>query len=354
MQRSIVLTLIVVICLLGISGVLVLVTSAPLPLAPFAVPGQTLEPDVNPNANVLTERGAQVTVMTWNIAFGYGLGANSEDAPPRPEADQAQRLAAIASFLKNNGPDVLLLQEVDFHAKRSHLVDQYSYLMREAGYSYGARVVNWSKRFIPWPLLRYWQWIGPMASGGAVLSRYPICGHRAYEHPLPIANNFLYNMYYMNPYTQLVRICAGNESFFVLNSHFDTGSKIEREREARALERIVIEGRAAAAVALVGGDFSSIPPEDPLQVVASENAREGYRGDKTVAIVRAVPRLKDVFTKLTTHPTPELLRTYPVDRPDARLDYLFIDEAIAVSGVDVVRMTGTMSDHFPVRATLRW
>ena len=311
------------------------VATSPVAEEPAELAKTSLEPTVNPEAPVLTVRGRHVTVMSWNLSFGYGPRASASH-PPRPSrAALDQRLESLAAFLKNNGADILLLQNLDFRSDRSHRVDQFDTLMRAGNYAYGVRAVSWSRRFVPLPLKPWGQWLGQVVAGGAILSRYPICGHLVNEYPGRKEKDFLDSAFRHQRFSQRARICAGDSQFFVINSVFEASTPEEHEKESASIERFVVDSREEAPVLAVGGTL--------------QGPTAGHH-----AAIRPPQHLIDIFAKGAPGLPSELTRTYPTVNPTSRPDFLFIDDRVRLGNAAVMHLAGTMSDHYPVHAELSW
>ena len=55
----------------------------------------------------------QLTVLTWNISYAYGIGSSGRGYIPHNEAEFKDRLARMGKIIKDSGADIVFLQEVD-------------------------------------------------------------------------------------------------------------------------------------------------------------------------------------------------------------------------------------------------
>src|SRR4051812_29112696 len=114
-------------------------------------------------------------VLTWNISYGYGMGSEgTADYEPRPQTHFESSLNSISELVRNLDIDVVLLQEVDFHAKRSCYLQELDVLARKSGLLYRNEIVTWNAPYIPFPGLNPRRQFGRIVSGGGILSKHAI------------------------------------------------------------------------------------------------------------------------------------------------------------------------------------
>ena len=93
-------------------------------------------------------------ILSWNIGYA-GLGKDSDffmDGGKEVQAADGETvysyLDGIADFLKDEDPDLLMLQEVDRNSKRTYGMDEAAILARgESAFAY-----NYSCPFVPYPM----------------------------------------------------------------------------------------------------------------------------------------------------------------------------------------------------------
>jgi endonuclease/exonuclease/phosphatase family metal-dependent hydrolase len=272
----------------------------------------------------------RLVVVTWNIAYGYGPGSEAHDYRPRSAAAFGERLAAIGALLRQLGPDIALLQEVDFQARRSHRVDQALALQTATGLPYAAAAVGWSARYVPYPPWPPTHHVGAVASGGVVLSRLPILRQKILHHPRPAGHPFWYNAFYLRRYSQAVQIQLGGRQATVINSHLEDADAANRLLQAERLAALAAS--CGEELLLLGGDLNADP------------------ADPALAVLR---RLGEVHELTAARPGAEAPLTFPSTAPTVCLDHLFAVRSWAVDEVGVVGAAGDLSDHLPVRAVLR-
>jgi endonuclease/exonuclease/phosphatase family metal-dependent hydrolase len=274
----------------------------------------------------------QLTVVSYNI--GYLSGLTNQQAVVRDRAlydrNQATAIAALAAL----EPDILALQEIDFDAYRSFNLNQQYAVSAALGLAYGAIAVNWDKRYVPFP---YWP---PQAhykqvvSGQAVLSRYPIRRNERLVLERVPTNPFYYNALYLDRLAQVTEIDLSGQTLVVINVHLEAFDAPTRTRQTQVV-RDLAEGYAKDYPVLLLGDFNS-----------SLNRPE--EGDSP-----SIQLLLDSPLLAPAQPAAEGF-TFPSDRPQYALDYIFYTPAtLEVVETGVVDAAAQASDHLPIQAQVR-
>lgn len=276
-------------------------------------------------------KAKRLRVLTWNIAYAYGPGSEAYDFKPRPKAAFDDRLARIAGVIRAAEADLVLLQEVDFRSRRSHYADQLAELQRACGFPYAAAAVGWSVRFLPFPLWPLERQVGPVASGGGLLSRLPLAAHEVLYHPQPAGNSRVYNAFYLRRYTQVAEIRAPGGAFVVMNSHLEDTDAGSRAASVRTLLERVAGSRPPVLVA--AGDLNAGPAQD------------------AVRSLRRAPGLEDAFLKAGRPDSDAAAYTFPSGAPDRRLDHVFLGRGAELESLEVLQV-GDVSDHLPVLAVI--
>jgi endonuclease/exonuclease/phosphatase family metal-dependent hydrolase len=190
----------------------------------------------------------QLKILTWNIAWGYGLGSDGSAYEPKPLSHFESSLQSMSEMIHNLGVDIVFLQEVDFKSSRSHNEEQLDILSRKSGLLYRSQEISWDKAYVPFPGISPARQFGRILSGGGILSRYPIKKIASIHLPKPDENLKLYNWFYLNRYLQIVEI----EGLRFCNLHLEAFSKSNRQlhlaKLAAALEEYQVD--------FAGGDFN--------------------------------------------------------------------------------------------------
>jgi len=289
-----------------------------------------------------------IRVMTWNIGFGGGLKGGPTDR--HPGAEVRQNLGSIASAIKSARSDVVLLQEVDRPSSRTGGIDQLEFLMKQTGLTHACFVATWKNNYVPFPYLPISGHIGPVVSGQAVLSRFPIVECRRVGLPQPQSNKWWYNRFYLHRAVQHVILKVGSVAsedgtIDVMNVHLEAFSNDNRRQQAAILVDYV-RGHAASRPLVLGGDFNSIPPFS-VKTKGFVDEDIDFSGDVTIEQIQRIPGLSEVIIDETPGLPPTVFFTYPAQSPSRRLDYVF-HRGFTGSILTRVPRSATFSDHLPV------
>lgn len=258
--------------------------------------------------------GESLKAMTWNIAWAYGPGSDGKGYAPKPESHFIQNLETIAGVIRAEKPDLVLLQEVDLHAWRSHSLNQLHALAKEAHFPFAAEGLSWKANYLPFPGLNPKRHFGKIRSGGAVLSRVPLKSNTIQLLPKPASYPALLRMFYLFRYVQTVEIDCGSRTLRLGNVHLEAFDEKNRLEHLRLLSRIPLQ--------LVGGDFNTDVSKSSQSI-----------GSLTLASPADA--------------------TFCTPAPTQKLDHFAFDsaqlECLSVRALP----TGTESDHRPVVAEFR-
>jgi endonuclease/exonuclease/phosphatase family metal-dependent hydrolase len=305
-------------------------------------------------------------VMTWNIKFGGGridfwfdcYG----DRVLMTEEEVISNLQGLADLINEQQPAILLLQEVDVNAKRSAYIDQVQWLLDHTHLNYGAYASHWQNQFIPSDGL------GPMDSGNAVLSVFPLSGGKRIPLPLRSDQDAITRHFYLKRNILRVRVDVPLGGIWVLNVHTSAyaqdGTKKEQldifKEETDKLNNMGFR-------VLAGGDLNEIPPgsvrthDFPDSVCEDEEFLADDYSQETGWLL-------DFYNDPSYYPaialgeyvaaeTPEGDNPYYTHTTDKygwwtrKLDYLFSNLQPLENGT-VLQNTMTLSDHAPVTANL--
>ncbi|MCC7442773.1 MAG: endonuclease/exonuclease/phosphatase family protein [Bdellovibrionales bacterium] len=292
----------------------------------------------------------ELTLLTWNLSYAYGQGSEGRRFRAKPRDHFGKALESIAATIRASGADIVLLQEIDFGSRRSHHMNQLAALSEWTGLPYAAPAVSWHARWVPFP---YWppsEQFGPVVSGGAVLSRFPITRAQVHLFPRLPEQPWWYRAFYPHRYVQRVDLELGpGRTFTVVNLHLEAFLQEARERQARELSAALSEG-AFGDVSVVGGDFNTVPPEASRFRDFNDGTEDAYLGDVTLPLIRDVRGLRETVPVDAYRADESAYFTFPAHAPNRRLDYLFLAERLGAKEWGVVRAAGTVSDHLPFRA----
>ena len=243
---------------------------------------------------------ASLRVLVWNIHAGA-------------DADGVDNIERVARRIRDEGADVVLLQEVDRGVARSRGVDQPAALARLTGLhaAFGKSLDYQGGEY-----------------GIATLSRWPVVAQATL--PLPVAPPQPRSGGATTPRAALVVHIAAPASaggpLVVMNSHIDA-SRDERWRlqEAAHLARIADSlVRQRAGLVLAGGDMNSEPAS-------------ATQATLTAGVLR------DAWTACGHAANDSATLTYPARAPRKRIDYLYLTGEATCRSVRVVE--DEASDH---------
>jgi endonuclease/exonuclease/phosphatase family metal-dependent hydrolase len=289
-----------------------------------------------------------ITVVSWNIAWGYGWGSEGSGKARSKEHFEGS-LPRVASAIKAANADIVLLQEIDFDATRSHRMDQLRMIGERTGLRYGAAAPSWVANWVPFP---YWppsEHFGAMSSGGAVLSRWPIASNHVELLEKPGANAWWYNLFYLFRYLQRCEIRAGERTLVVYNTHLEAFDGDNRMEQAEHLKRVI----APTPLTIFGGDFNTVPPESKVRGGYPDEPTSHHENDRTLETLRKIVGLRDSIPPEIFEKAEQDFMTFPSHAPNRKIDYIFYGEGFEVIEARVLKEAGEVSDHLPVLVRLR-
>lgn len=192
----------------------------------------------------------RLTLAAYNIRHGLGaepFSCKKHARPPRQELDN--RLARLAALLVETGPDLLVLNEVDFASCRTYHINQAAYLAEHAGYPFWVEQTNVDAALFCWRH-RY---------GNALLSRYPLAdphlvrlpGHSWWEPLCWGKKEGLLCSAYPTPEIPI--------KFLAI--HLDHRLETTRLKSVRVFDQL---RRTSPDSFIMAGDFNSSPAHYPL------------------------------------------------------------------------------------------
>jgi endonuclease/exonuclease/phosphatase family metal-dependent hydrolase len=304
--------------------------------------------------------GQALKVMTWNIqylagkryVFWYDMADGSgPDERPTPE-DIAYNLDEVARVIRDENPDIVLLQEVDDGAKNTDYVNQLALLQARVTdlFPCSTEAFYWKSDFIPNPHI-----FGSVGTKLATLSRFQLDKAERLQLPSPegnlIARQFEPRHALLVSYLPM----TNGKHLAVVNAHLGDFHPDDDtlQRQVDFTAHLLDSFESAGAQWIAGGDFNSLPKGQYPRL--APELRGEYAPDS---------QLKALWDKYPMVPSnddangPERgrwLTRFPndprVNGPDRTLDYLF--HSPTIGRIDArVRQDDTLliSDHLPVIA----
>lgn len=317
----------------------VLTYSCPI-TAPVLMPGQALK------------------VMTWNIqylagkryVFWYNLEDDSGPDTRPTRDDMAYSLDEVSRVIRDERPDLVLLQEVDDNAKASGYQDQLALLQERLIdiYPCSTQAFTWKADFVP-----DWHIFGSVGRTLVTLSRFQI--EHAERLQLPVADANVISRQFQPKPALLVNYLPLNDGgqLAAINtqldppSHDNSNLRAQMQTVATLVDKLESQGTPW----LIGGDFNLLPIGQFLRLPAP--LRLSYSADSELHLlwekypmIPSNPEATGIDRELWLTHFPNDPR---VEEPDRTLDYLFHSPKLQrIEGYVRQEDTLTISDHLPV------
>ncbi len=316
--------------------------------------------DFNPPAQMkLTTEGiakkrqladAPIRLISWNIGYG-GLGKEMDffydgGNKVRATKEQSQEwMHQISRWIaQNSDVDFLLLQEVDFKAKRTYFKDQSQQLAPLLPYHEMIRAVNYKIPFVPVPVYN------PMGKVEAGMLTFT--AHKSFENirfAYPQIAGWPDRMFLLDRCFIKSRFATslGNE-LVVFNTHnsafIDDPAKMQQELQT-IRDQMLLEYQLGNFV-IAGGDWNMNPPD--LQNI---NYSTGDRF--TAAPVHFPDHFLPENWKFAFDPKApsnrQLHEAYQKGiTGTTTIDYFILSPNISLKNIETIDLNFDMSDHNPV------
>ncbi|MCK9290974.1 MAG: endonuclease/exonuclease/phosphatase family protein [Bacteroidales bacterium] len=295
-----------------------------------------------------------LSFISWNIGYA-GLDVGMDffyDGGKKTRTDELttrNNLNRIIEFLQYEPVDFILLQEVDFKAKRSYRINQADLISLGLSEYNHVQVVNYDVPFVPVPLTNP---MGQVYAGMMTLTAFSIEGAMRYAYPQIVGwpdRLFLLDRCFIETRHRL----PNGADLVILNTH---NSAFVADQQRMQLELNVIKTRMleeyeAGNYVLAGGDWNMNPPDFtpsadfgghhylPLPVVIPDNM---LPATWQIAFDTQAPsnrHLDEAYAKGSTGST--------------TIDFFIVSPNIELLEIKVIDLNFENSDHNPVQMKIR-
>lgn len=310
--------------------------------------------------------GEELLVMTYNVKFAGGrvdfFFDCHGDRALMDEDEVLDHLEGLAAKIRQVDPDIILLQEVDVASKRSAYVDMMQWLLDNTDLNYGVYASHWKADYIPSDGL------GPMDSGNAILSRWPLSDAARIPLDLVEEQDGLTQYFWLRRNVLRTRVEVPRyEPVWVLNVHAEAYSRDGTKKkhiDAFKAELDVLADQGQFVIG--GGDLNALPPgSDKLDgfedsICEGEFEADDYSGE-TDWLDPLYTDYAEVIPTEVYVADQARYATHTTDKDgfwNRRLDYLFtngtwrdglVHQSIELGGME----TMPLSDHAPVTGKVK-
>lgn len=302
--------------------------------------------------------GQALKVMTWNIqylagkryVFWYDMADGSgKDERPTHE-DIAYDLDEVARIIRDEQPDIVLLQEVSDGAKNADYQNQLALLQERVTdlYPCSTEAFYWKADFIPDLHIR-----GSVGMKLATLSRYRIDHAERLQLPLP-ETNIISRQFKPRPALLVSYLpLRDGEQLAVINTHLSKSARDDDtlQRQIQVTGKLLDTLESNGTPWLIGGDFNLLPLGQYRRLPVEQQAP--YNPDSELHVLWDKYPMIPSNSEASGIDRSQWLTFFPndtrVDGPDRTVDYLFHSPKLKRIGARVRRDdTLLISDHLPV------
>ncbi len=263
-------------------------------------------------------------ILNYNIGY---LGGLLDKKNKRPSSIFEENLKQLLTHIKRIAPDIISLQEIDYHSSRSFYVDQENEIA-SLGYNYVGRTVNWDEQYVPYP---YWPpsvHFGRTLSGQSIISKYPLSHQKRIVLERVATDPFYRNAFYLERLAQICEVDLDGETIILINIHLEAFDAPTRAIQFEEVLTLLEQYKKTHPVILLG-DFNS-------------EARDQQ------AVIHGLLERTDLGNVAFNAENPA--NTFDSKNPSSRIDYIFytIDDFQEVHG-KVLNEFGEISDHLPIQ-----
>jgi endonuclease/exonuclease/phosphatase family metal-dependent hydrolase len=292
--------------------------------------------------NYPTAVQSTIRLMSYNIGFGAGLDNLKGSVHTRTKIKE--NIASICKVAQEKDVNILCVQEIDLHSRRSWFLNEVKDIAKTYGFPYVAVGITWNKTWVPYPSTwKIWRHYGKVMAGQAVFSKFPLSDQHIIRYKKPKERSFLYRLFYLDRISQFISVKLPNgKDFCISNTHLEAFISRCREEQVGLFVDYVNSNMADTAHIAVG-DFNGISQESD-QFFFEDEPNLDYGNDSTLERLKSISSLTEGSDSSSSD-----FYSFPSDNPNRQLDYMFYsDEHFSLNEAKVVRDAGEASDHLPL------
>ncbi len=302
--------------------------------------------------------GRPLKVLSWNVQYMAGksyvffydlVDGSGPDERPSPEEIE-KTLHEVARIIKDEKPDIILLQELDDGAAKTDYRDQLADLLALLPGSYcHASAFYMKSAFTPHPRI-----LGSTGMKLSTISRFRIRDAVRYQLPT-MPDNFIVKLFNFKRAVLEVRIPSNSKEVAFLNTHTDAFAQGSQtmQNQVQRIHDILAGLRSEGIPFVIGGDFNLLPPHVSRKelhpsawVYYNDESEiiplfEDFQSGATIEELTGPNRAR-YFTAFPNNPA--------IKGPDRTIDYLFYDGLLKNSYYVRQHDTLAISDHMPLVA----
>ncbi|MFN8195209.1 MAG: endonuclease/exonuclease/phosphatase family protein [Nocardioidaceae bacterium] len=302
--------------------------------------------------------GQDVRVMSWNVQYLAGRGyvfyydlPDGDGPDKRPSRESiARTLDEVVRVIKQEEPDVVLLQEVDRGSSRTDGADQLALIKAQLGGAYPCTAAAFyhKARFVPHPKI-----MGSVGMSLGVLSRTRIDKATRYQLPHICGDPVTVAFNFDRAVLAVELPVDSGETLTAMETHLDAFAQgcDTMQRQVKAVEGILDKTEGAW---LISGDFNLLATDKAYARLGK--VQRGYFSPHT----ELTPLLGDYSHFPTNREidsgNPAFFTHFPNDpsvgHPDRTIDYFFYSPGLRATHEEVRQDRPKISDHFAMLTTV--
>lgn len=312
-----------------------------------------------PNTPALAS-GQPIKVYNQNVQFMAGKNyvffyelPNNSGPDDRPSSEDIKLTGQrLAQFIRQQDPDIIILQELDEGAKRTDHMNQLDTLLKQLPKSYACYSSSfyWKSSFVPHPRI-----LGSVGLKLAVISKYKISSATRIQLAL-VPQDPISQQYNLKRALMDVRLPIKEQGeLAVLNTHlsaFPKGGNL-LEKQVAQIDQYLARLNQQPLPWILAGDFNLLPTNAYTDL--AEQQRTFYNPHSEIKTLyqhyAAIPSLKT----LQSNEREQWFSYFPndplINKPDRTLDYFFYDPSLTLINAELKHeKTLSLSDHLPLVA----